>query len=124
MRSTRLWLPCLASATGLQFLFSARLSPLPPGLFGYDESYRNPFRKVDLPRARQTARILAAMDNPHVSILAHPTGRLLEARAPYDVDLLAIVRKAFDLYVAFRPKVPEGTKGCPAAPSISGTLGP
>ena len=27
-------------------------SPLPPGLFGYDESYRNPFRQVDLERAR------------------------------------------------------------------------
>jgi DNA polymerase (family 10) len=48
----------------------------------------------DLPRARQTARILAAMDHPYFSILAHPTGRLLEARAPYDVDMLAIVRKA------------------------------
>jgi ABC-type transport system substrate-binding protein len=26
-------------------------SPLPPGIFGYEESYRNPFRKVDLERA-------------------------------------------------------------------------
>ena len=50
--------------------------------------------KFDLPRARQTARILAAMDNPHLSILAHPTGRLIESRPPYDVDLLAMVRKA------------------------------
>lgn len=50
--------------------------------------------RFELPRARQTARILAAMDNPCISILAHPTGRLLEARSPYDVDLLAIVRKA------------------------------
>ena len=50
--------------------------------------------KFALPRARQTARILAAMDNPHLSILAHPTGRLLEERAPYDVDMLAILRKA------------------------------
>ena len=50
--------------------------------------------KFDLPRARQTARLLAAIDNPYVSILAHPTGRLLEARAPYDVDLLAVARKA------------------------------
>jgi DNA polymerase (family 10) len=50
--------------------------------------------KLDLPRARQTERILAAMDRPHFSILAHPTGRLIEARAPYDVDMLAIVRKA------------------------------
>jgi ABC-type transport system substrate-binding protein len=27
-------------------------SPLPPGLFGYEDDYRNPFRKVDLERAR------------------------------------------------------------------------
>ena len=47
-----------------------------------------------LTRARQTARILAAMDNPYLRVLAHPTGRLLEAREPYDVDMLAIVRKA------------------------------
>ena len=50
--------------------------------------------RFDLPRARQTARILAALEHPHLSILAHPTGRLIEARAPYDVDLLAVVRKA------------------------------
>jgi len=50
--------------------------------------------KFNLPRARQTGRILAAMDHPFFSILAHPTGRLLEARPPYDVDMLAIVRKA------------------------------
>ena len=56
--------------------------------------------KFELPRARQTARLLAAMDNPYVSILAHPTGRLLEARAPYDVDLLAVARKARSLGVA------------------------
>ncbi|MCG8587865.1 MAG: ABC transporter substrate-binding protein [Proteobacteria bacterium] len=28
-------------------------SPLPPGLFGYDPDYRNPYRRVDLDRARQ-----------------------------------------------------------------------
>jgi DNA polymerase (family 10) len=46
------------------------------------------------PRARQTARILAALDNPCVRILAHPTGRLIGEREPYDVDMLAVVRKA------------------------------
>jgi DNA polymerase (family 10) len=50
--------------------------------------------KLDLPRARQTERILAAMENRNFSILAHPTGRLIDERAPYDVDMLAIVRKA------------------------------
>ena len=34
------------------------------------------------------------MDRPCFSILAHPTGRLLEAREPYDVDMLKIVRQA------------------------------
>jgi len=49
--------------------------------------------KFNLPRAKQTARILAALDNPHVRILAHPLGRLIDVREPYDVDMLAVVRK-------------------------------
>lgn len=47
-----------------------------------------------LSRARQTERILRAMDHPYFTILAHPSGRLLERRDPYDVDMLRIVRKA------------------------------
>jgi DNA polymerase (family 10) len=50
--------------------------------------------KFDLPRARQTERILKAMENPYFSILAHPTGRLIEEREPYEVDMLAVMRKA------------------------------
>lgn len=50
--------------------------------------------KFDLSRARQTERILRAMDRPHFSILAHPTGRLLDTREPYDVDMLKIIRHA------------------------------
>jgi DNA polymerase (family 10) len=56
--------------------------------------------KFDLPRAKQTERILKAMEHPCFSILAHPTGRLIEQRAPYDVDMLAVVRKAKRLGVA------------------------
>jgi len=50
--------------------------------------------KFDLPRRRQTERILRALDNRHVDMLAHPSGRLIGAREPYDADMLAIVRKA------------------------------
>ena len=50
--------------------------------------------RFDLPRARQTERILRAMDNPNFTLLAHPSGRVIEERAPYDVDLLRIVRHA------------------------------
>ena len=50
--------------------------------------------KFDLSRRRQTDRILRALDNRCVNLLAHPTGRLIGAREPYDVDMLRIVRKA------------------------------
>ena len=39
------------------------------------------------PRAEMTARICRAVASPHVDILGHPTGRKVEAREPYDVDL-------------------------------------
>ena len=48
----------------------------------------------NLPRRRQTERILRAMDNPYFSLLAHPSGRLLGEREACDVDMLKIVRKA------------------------------
>jgi DNA polymerase (family 10) len=47
-----------------------------------------------LSRERQTERILKAFEHPHFHILAHPTGRLIERREPYDVDMLRIIRKA------------------------------
>jgi DNA polymerase (family 10) len=49
--------------------------------------------KFDLSRSAQTRRILAALDHPKVRILAHPLGRLIDRREPYDVDMLAVVRK-------------------------------
>ena len=50
--------------------------------------------RFNLSRARQTERILKAMDHPHFTLLAHPTGRLIDRREPYDVDMLRIIRKA------------------------------
>ncbi len=41
----------------------------------------------DLPAAQQTNRILAAIGHPAVHILAHPTGRLINEREPYQFDL-------------------------------------
>jgi len=50
--------------------------------------------RFDLSRARQTERILRAMDHPHFTMLAHPGGRLIQQREPYDVDMLRIIRHA------------------------------
>jgi DNA polymerase (family X) len=52
--------------------------------------------KFDLTRHAQTERIIRAMDNRHVSILGHPTGRLIGEREPYDVDLERIIAAAHE----------------------------
>jgi DNA polymerase (family 10) len=45
-------------------------------------------------RTKQTERILRAMDHPCFTILAHPTGRLINAREPYEIDLERILEAA------------------------------
>jgi DNA polymerase (family 10) len=50
--------------------------------------------KFNLARSRQTTRILKAMDHPHFTLLAHPTGRLIDSRDAYDVDMPRIIRHA------------------------------
>ena len=47
-----------------------------------------------LPRDKQTERVLRALDNRFVFILAHPTGRLLLERAPGDLDMARVMRAA------------------------------
>jgi DNA polymerase (family X) len=47
-----------------------------------------------LSREDQTERIIRAMDNPHCNILAHPSGRLIDRRAPYEVDMERVVQAA------------------------------
>ena len=46
------------------------------------------------PREQITDRIVGAMKNPHVNMVAHPTGRLLNKREPYDVDIDAVFQAA------------------------------
>ena len=46
------------------------------------------------PRQQITDRILGAIQNPHVTMIAHPTGRLLNKREAYDVDLDAVFQAA------------------------------
>ena len=41
-----------------------------------------------------TSRIIKAMRNPNVDIVAHPTGRLLGRRPGYAVDIEAVIREA------------------------------
>jgi DNA polymerase (family 10) len=45
-------------------------------------------------REQITDRILGALENPHVDIIAHPTGRLINRRDAYQVDLEAVMAAA------------------------------
>lgn len=45
-------------------------------------------------REKITTRLLSAVRNPLVGIIAHPTGRLLGERDPYDADMEAVLREA------------------------------
>jgi DNA polymerase (family 10) len=46
------------------------------------------------PREQITGRLVGAMKHPLVTAISHPTGRLLERRDPYDVDLEAVIAAA------------------------------
>jgi DNA polymerase (family 10) len=75
---------------------------LPDGSLDYDEELLAGFDFVvasvhsgfTMSRADMEARIIRAMDNPHTTILGHPTGRLLLARDGYQVDMGRIIEAA------------------------------
>jgi len=46
------------------------------------------------PRDQITDRILGAIENPHVDCIAHPTGRILNRRDAYQVDMDAVMQAA------------------------------
>jgi len=50
--------------------------------------------RFNMGQGEMTTRLLAAMDNPSLSIIGHPTGRLLLSRDPYGLDLDAVIEKA------------------------------
>ncbi|MGB7574731.1 MAG: DNA polymerase/3'-5' exonuclease PolX [Thermodesulfobacteriota bacterium] len=45
-------------------------------------------------RAKMTKRIIQAFENPYLHIFAHPTGRLLGARDPYEVEMDELIEAA------------------------------
>lgn len=46
--------------------------------------------------AQMTKRIISALKHPRVTLLGHPTGRLLLSREPYPVDMLQVIQAAAD----------------------------
>lgn len=45
-------------------------------------------------KAQLTMRTLKAMENPHVDVIAHPTGRLIGTREAFRIDMEKVIQKA------------------------------
>ncbi len=52
--------------------------------------------KFDLSGDAQTERICRALEQGSVNVLAHPTGRIVNRRDPYDVDIERVIAAAID----------------------------
>jgi len=50
--------------------------------------------RFNQPRDEMTARIVSAIRNPNVDMIGHPTGRMINEREPYDVDMEALIKAA------------------------------
>lgn len=56
--------------------------------------------RFSMDAAAMTDRVLAALDDTRLTILAHPTGRLLLSREPYGIDVQAVLEKAREVGAA------------------------
>ena len=97
-----------ALSIGCQVLKGIEVDILRDGTLDFDDDVLVHFDFViasihsamDLPEPEMTARLLTAMDNRFVTIIGHPTGRLLLSRDPYPLNIDAIFAKAADVGVA------------------------
>ena len=87
---------------GITILKGAEVDVLADGSLDYDDKT---LKKLDvvlaavhsrfkMSKAEMTKRICKALENPNVNILAHPTGRVIGERAPYQIDLDKVIEVA------------------------------
>jgi DNA polymerase (family 10) len=87
---------------GIELLAGSEVNLLPDGSLDYDDEL---LRRLDwivasvhtsfgMDEQAMTERMIAAIEHPLVDVIGHPTGRLIERRAPYALDLDAIFAAA------------------------------
>lgn len=87
---------------GIRILKGTEADILPDGAIDYGDDFLARFdiviasvhSRFDLPEKEQTRRVVAAVGNPRVSILGHPTGRLLARREGIRVSMEAVFEAA------------------------------
>jgi DNA polymerase (family X) len=89
---------------GIRVLAGTETNIMPDGTLDYDDdlleelewvvaSLHTSFR---LSEKKQTDRMLRAMEHPLVDVIGHPTGRLLQSREPYALDVDRVIAKAVE----------------------------
>ncbi|HKV44060.1 MAG TPA: PHP domain-containing protein, partial [bacterium] len=92
----------LNDEVGMRILIGSEVDILPDGSLDYPDevlktldlvigSVHSRFRMTE---AEMTRRVIAAMQNAHLDILGHPTGRLVGQRPPFELDLEAVIEAA------------------------------
>ena len=97
-----------AEGTDFRVLKGIEADILPCGRVDYDAAFLDNFdfvigsvhTRYGMNAEQMTNRVLKALDDPHLTILGHPTGRLLLTREPYAIHLDAIIEKAGRVGVA------------------------
>ena len=96
------------NSVGVRVLKGIEADILADGALDYDADLLDRFdfvvgsihSRFAMDRQRMTERVLRALDDPHLTILGHPTGRLLLSRDPYPIDIDAVLEKAGAVGVA------------------------
>jgi len=87
---------------GITLLAGSEVNVLPDGSLDYDDDLLGQLDWVvasvhtsfGMSSAEMTARVVRAIEHPLVDVLGHPTGRLIEQRAPYALDIDAVIDAA------------------------------
>ena len=91
-----------ARSSGFRVLKGIEADILADGRVDYDATVLETFdfviasvhSRFGMDGSAMTERVLRALDDPHLTILGHPTGRLLLTREPYAIDMHAVLEKA------------------------------
>lgn len=97
-----------AEMQNFQILKGIECDILPDGSLDYQDNVLASFdiviasihSKFNMSESEGTERVITAMKNPHVAIIGHPTGRLLQAREGYAINMNEVIEAAADLKVA------------------------
>jgi DNA polymerase (family 10) len=97
-----------AGMSGFRILKGVEADILADGSLDYDAELLDRFdfvvasvhSRFSMDRTAMTDRVLRALDDPHLTVLGHPTGRLLLAREGYAIDMDAVLAKAAEQHVS------------------------